>query len=338
MTADPLPLPHAAPPAPASDVVVVGASAGGVEALKRLAALLPEDMNAAVLVVLHLAPTASSVLHSILDRAGPLRAVRAVDGDPLVPRTMYVAQPDHHLLVVSGRVRLGRGPRENGYRPAIDTLFRSAAREYGGRVAGVVLSGALDDGTVGLLEIERRGGVCLVQDPAEALYGAMPASAVQHVRSAEVRPLADIARRLVELAPEGPLLPTDEGGPMPATHELEIEGAPPGGSLSALTCPDCGGALWEVEEGGPLTFRCHVGHAFTADAMDAEQANALDTALWAAVRALHERAALARRLARRLGTPAAAQRYLAQAEEATRQADAIRAVLTSYAPAGEASA
>jgi two-component system chemotaxis response regulator CheB len=180
------------------DVVVVGASAGGVEALRNLAAALPEDFGAPLLVVLHV-PSRGSVLPQILDRAGPLRANHAEDGMPLAPGRIFVAPPNRHLLVADGMVSLGSGPQEHFHRPAIDPLFRTAAAAYGERATGVILSGALDDGTVGLAAIKEAGGATLVQDPEEALYPSMPSNAIAHVGPDYILRVTEIADMLVRL-------------------------------------------------------------------------------------------------------------------------------------------
>jgi two-component system chemotaxis response regulator CheB len=183
-------------------VVVVGASAGGVESLQRLIRGLPADFAAPVLVVMHVLSHGTSVLPVILDRLGTLPATHAADGEEIERGKIYVAPPDHHLLVRDGRVSLTHEPREKGHRPAIDRLFRSAAEAYGEAVVGVVLSGALDDGTAGMRAIREHGGHGIAQDPEEALYGAMPASAIEHGGAEVVLPVDRIAERLVELAGE----------------------------------------------------------------------------------------------------------------------------------------
>jgi two-component system, chemotaxis family, protein-glutamate methylesterase/glutaminase len=184
------------------DVVVVGASAGGVEALSQMVAPLPADLEAAVFVVLHLAPSGTSVLPSILTRRGNLPAVHAVDGASIEHGRIYVAPPDHHLLLEAETIRVVRGPRENGYRPAIDPLFRTAARTFGGRVIGVILSGVLDDGTIGLGTVKEHGGRTLVQDPADALYDGMPQSAIELVSPDTVLPAPELAAAIIEYTRE----------------------------------------------------------------------------------------------------------------------------------------
>ena len=219
-------------------IVVVGASAGGVEALAELAASLPSELSAAVFVVLHLPPTGTSALPEILHRHGPLPAAHVKDGEPIQPGRIYVAPPDHHVLLRTGHVHLSRGPRENGHRPAIDPLFRSAAREYATRVIGLVLSGALDDGTAGLLAIKSRGGIAVVQDPADALYPGMPSNALGHVPVDHVLPAASIGKllaRLIAASAEPPSeLPAAPGPPAgPAA-------APPGSAgwaAGLVRCP-----------------------------------------------------------------------------------------------------
>ena len=310
---------------PDHDIVVVGASAGGVEALTNLVGSLPADLPASVFVVLHVPATGSSALPDILTRHGPLPASHAKDGEPIEQRRIYVAPPDHHLLLRAGHVHLARGPRQNGHRPAVDPLFRSAAWEYATRVAGVVLSGALDDGTAGLLAIKSRGGIAIVQHPEESLYPGMPNNAIEHVEIDHVLPAAGIAETLARLTgepvpePAGPV--SDE---MKAEVELEgfsmeaIEGGHPG-RPSGFSCPDCNGVLWEIQEGGLVRFRCRVGHAWSPESLLTQQSESLEAALWVALRTLEERAALASRLAepaRRRGHRITATRFEEQAEEA----------------------
>jgi two-component system chemotaxis response regulator CheB len=286
------------------NIIVIGTSAGGVEALQRLVARLPENLPAALFVVLHLAPESTSVLPSILRRAGKLPASHPRDKEPIRMGHIYVAPPDLHMLLEDGKIRLSRGPKENRYRPAVDPLFRSAARWYGPRTIGVVLTGALDDGTAGLLAIKKRGGMAIVQDPADAFCGDMPRSAMEFVSVDYVVPLdriADLLQRLVPVQVAG----NGAGKTAQLKKETEfaefemgaIEDENRPGTPSAFGCPECGGVLWEMDGEEMLRFRCRVGHAYTASSLSVEQVEVVEGALWAAMRALEEGASLSRRLA-----------------------------------------
>jgi two-component system chemotaxis response regulator CheB len=321
---------------PDHDIVVVGASAGGVEALARLAASVPADLPAAVFVVVHVPASATSALPEILSRQGPLPAAHVKDGEPVEPRRIYVAPPDHHLLLRGGTVHLSRGPRENGHRPAVDPLFRSAAREYASRVIGVVLSGALDDGTAGLLAVKARGGIAVVQQPDDAMYPGMPANALAHVQVDHVETAAAMGGLLTRLTAE----PAQEPPP-PASVDMTVEVAVDEFSMDALegyhpgqpsgfSCPDCSGVLWEIQDRGLLRYRCRVGHAWSPESLLTQQREALEAALWIALRSLEERAALARGLAepaRRRGHAITAARFEEQASEAQQAARLLRELL-----------
>jgi two-component system chemotaxis response regulator CheB len=285
---------------PDHGIVVVGASAGGVEALADLATSLPDNLPAAVFVVLHLPATGTSALPEILRRHGPLPAAHVRDGEPIQSGRVYVAPPDHHVVLRTGHVHLSRGPRENGHRPAIDPLFRSAAREYGTRVIGVVLSGTLDDGTAGLLAIKSRGGVAVVQDPEDALYTGMPGNALEHVQVDHVASAASMGKLLASL-----IANLAEPPPAPALSDMQVEVEMEGFSLEAFegthpgrpsgfSCPDCNGVLWQIQDGGLERYRCRVGHAWSPESLLTQQSEALEAALWVALRSPEERAALAR--------------------------------------------
>jgi two-component system chemotaxis response regulator CheB len=287
------------------DIIVIGASAGGVEALSLVLAELPRDLRAAVLVVLHLA-RGRSMLPEILSRAGKLPAVHPEDGDSLEYGKVYVARPDHHLIVEPGRVRVVHGPTENGCRPAVDPLFRSAARIYGPRVIGIVLTGALDDGTAGLAAVKEAGGIAIVQDPDEAFAPSMPQSARALVPVDHVLPVREIGVLISELTREEIGAPASKPGPHVVAMEPDL--APPSvalnendrpGKVSVFTCPECHGTLWEADERGIVRFRCRVGHVYSAESMLAAQTDSVDRALWTALRSLEERAALTHRLADR---------------------------------------
>jgi two-component system, chemotaxis family, protein-glutamate methylesterase/glutaminase len=325
------------------DIVVIGASSGGVEALRKLVGDLPEYLPAALFVVTHFPEGVPSVLPQILTRAGPLRAMHAEDGDAVENGRIYVAPSDVHLLVENGLVRLRRGPRENHHRPAVDALFRTAALAYGPRVVGVVLSGARDDGTAGLLAIKRGGGVAVVQDPDDALFSGMPESALEHVDVDQCLPLDEIAPLLARLARE----PAEEEGAYAVPDDMELESKLAGldpstidssehpGELSAFSCPDCSGPLYEIRDGDLLRFRCRVGHAYTADSMLDEKAEVLENALYTALNTLEESAAMCDRLAKRsrkYQREYVAARFEKRAREVRQQAAVIRRILTKELP------
>jgi two-component system, chemotaxis family, protein-glutamate methylesterase/glutaminase len=339
---DPLPassIRRPAGPLPGHDILVIGASAGGVEALSRLVELLPADLPAATFVVLHMAAGSTSALPAILDRAGPLHRGEIEDGTTIEHGRLYVAPPGRHLLLDRGSVRLGGGPREHGHRPAIDPLFRTAAASYGPRAVGVLLSGTLDDGIAGLAVLKRRGGTTLVQDPAEALFPSMPETAIQKVRVDHVLPVARLAEKLTQLAVT-PIPAADERSAGHAKVDAAEAHGPALGAAQhetpglALTCPECGAALTEREgSDGIVRFSCRVGHAFSEESLIPQQSDALESALWAAVRGLEERAHLLGNIAARLrarGMSAAAERYQDQARDSLVRARVVRrAVLAS---------
>lgn len=325
---------------PGRDIVVVGASAGGVEALTSLVRHLPADAPLSVFVVLHIPAHSASALPQILDRAGPLSAAAARHGEPITPGRVYVAPPDRHLLVRRGRVEVVRGPRENGHRPAVDPLFRSAAYTYGPRVAGVVLSGTLDDGTAGMIAIKQRGGIAVVQDPATAAFSSMPVSVIENAPVDHCLAPGAIGPLLARLVHEPIDAPVEDG--MGERMEREIESVEmdpremhqhsPPGAPSGFTCPECHGALWELRDGELVRYRCRVGHAYSPDSLLADQSESLEAALWAALRALEEQASLARRLtarAREQGHNLSADRFATQAEDAESRAEMIRSVLVN---------
>jgi two-component system chemotaxis response regulator CheB len=320
----------------APSLVVLGASAGGIEALKQIAGGLPPDLPAAVAVVVHISPHAESRLPQILARAGPLQATHAANGEQFHAGHIYVAPPDRHLLVADGRWTVARGPREHHARPAIDPLFRSAAEGFGARAVGVVLSGARADGVAGAHAISKAGGVVIVQDPAEAPFPDMPSKTIAFDDPHRVLPLRQIAGAIAEevknVTQEVPL--SDNG-----REEMSVEtsyaaletaaGQEPPGVASPYSCPACGGVLWEVEDDDLLRLRCRVGHAYTAESALDDQAESVETALWAAVRALQERASLSERIARRVrgrGSNTTAARFDQIAGDALEQAELIRNV------------
>jgi two-component system, chemotaxis family, protein-glutamate methylesterase/glutaminase len=307
------------------DLVVIGASAGGVDALARVVAGLPADLPAAVCVVLHIAPSSPSALAHILRRAGSLRCRQADDGDRLQPGQILVAPPDRHLVIEDEHVRLTVGPREHGHRPSVDALFRSAAAARGQRVIGVVLSGNRDDGTAGLAAIKAAGGGTIVQDPKEALYAGMPESAVATVAVDAVVPCDRVAGSIAAMvSPEDPV-------------------DPPPGDASAVTppadpmisvCPECGGVLTEERVAGVPQWRCRVGHRYSQASFAEAQAESVEAALWTAIGALSDRATLLRRMSARFeseGQARSARAFERKASDAGEQAELVRRALSSAA-------
>ena len=322
------------------NIIVIGASAGGVEPLRYLVRALPADFPAATFVVMHVSPLSPPILPKILYAPGHPKVVTAVDGQRIEPARVYVAQPDRHLLVEPGYVRLTRGPRENRHRPAIDPLFRSAARAYGPRVIAVVLTGMLDDGAQGLYIVKLQGGVAIVQDPEEATFDPMPLSAMKAANVDYVLKVTDMPKKLMELVHEQwqPIelsrakevlrdFTSPEGEKMSEEYDERLNGKP-----SIFTCPDCSGPLWEVQDGELLRFRCRVGHAFSPETIRDGYNDSIEGALWSAVRILEQSASLERTLAESAGARGdelAAHRYLDIASGREDQAGMIRGMLKS---------
>lgn len=314
------------------DVVVIGGSAGGVRALETLVRGLPPDFEPAMLVALHASEHGPGLLPEILTRASDLPARFAADGDKVVPRQILVAPAGRHMLVTPSGIALTRGARENGQRPAVDPLFRSAAVVYGPRVVGVILSGHLDDGTVGLSAVQRCGGLAIVQDEKDAAYPSMPASARAHVsvdHAAPAAALGDLLGRVTSAEI------TASETPPPTLFEAEtamdrgqIDDADlldRLGERTILSCPECQGALWELSD-DVLRFRCHVGHAYNPAALDSFQTRALEDALWAAIRGFGESAYIAERVARR--QPAGeSEKFEERARRAREHAARLRKVI-----------
>ena len=325
---------------PGHDLIVIGGSSGSLDALKALVGGLPPDLPAALCVTRHISPYAPNVLPQLLTKIGPLPATEAVDGKPLQTGHIYVAPPDYHLLVMPGHVRVTRSPTENRFRPAIDPLFRSAAMAYGPRVVGVILSGALDDGTAGLWAVKQQGGIAVVQDPTEALYPAMPENAATYVPVDYCLPAAAIAPLLARLAQE---TVQEEGAP-PVSEEMQMEtrialqdnalesGLMRIGQLSPFTCPECHGVLLQLRSGRLLRFRCHTGHAFSAKSLLAELSESIDDTLWNTLRALDESVMLMQHVAehlRQMGRDlTTAGRFSQRAAETRQQADLVRQTVT----------
>jgi two-component system, chemotaxis family, protein-glutamate methylesterase/glutaminase len=319
------------------DIVVIGASLGGFEALPFAVSSLPADFPASLIIVMHMGPTADSYLAERLDAAGALRAAPAKDGEPIKRGRIYVAVPDRHLMIEDDHIRLSPGPRENHARPSIDALFRSAALCCGPRVIGVVLTGMLDDGTAGLWTIKDKGGIAIAQSPKDAAYPSMPVSAISHVKVDHVVTLADLPELLRKLTREQ----IAEPEAVMSDRKLEIEnqiasdksalesGVRSLGTPSFYTCPDCHGSMIEIDQGRIRRFRCHTGHAYTARGLSTRSLRSIKHTLWAVLAQLEERQVLVQELERSIresGDEVLAASYAADSRETGRMLTRLREI------------
>lgn len=350
---------------PPPGLVVIGGSAGSLVALLEIVGDLPTDLPAAVCIALHLPPRATTSLAEIVRRVRGHDVAMARDGERLRPGAIRIAVPDRHLVVDGRRLGVTFGPREHRVRPAVDPLFRTAARAYRERLISVVLSGALDDGAAGTISVAVAGGMTIAQDPADALFGDMPANAIATGEVRHVLPVREIGshitRRVWELVrgtdqfatgAEHPpddhhmrlderfTFPTETGLLEPADRDrsLDVIDRPvdPPGDPSPYSCPECGGVLWVVPR-GVTEFRCRVGHRYTHEALDGEQEAVIEDALWTALRALEEQASLADRVARRASSRAegtVTDRFVERRDDSLRRAERIRQALRLVAPDG----
>jgi two-component system chemotaxis response regulator CheB len=281
------------------DIIVIGASAGGVTALTEFVKTLPKDFKGSIFIVLHVSPYSPSYLPIILTQAGFLKATHPEDGEEIKKGHIYVAPADHHLLLDETRVLVKKGPKENRFRPSVDALFRSAAYVYGPRVIGIILTGLLNDGTSGLWSIKRLGGISIVQDPADADYPSMPANALEYVEADHILPVTKMGALLVNL------MRSKKKSLKPKITKREREllkmevvivkqdnafemGIMQMGELTPFTCPECHGVLIKLIEGKTMRFRCHTGHAFTASALLSGVTKTVEDFLWQAMRGLEE--------------------------------------------------
>lgn len=303
---------------PKRDIIVVGASAGGVEALQQLVSQLPADFPGSLFVVLHLPSRGRSLLPALLAKAGPLPAAHPQDGESIQPGHIYIAPPDHHLIVEKDHVHLGVGPKEQHHRPCINVLFRSAAHAYGERVAAVVLTGELDDGTAGLWEVNRRGGLAVVQNPETAAFPSMPLSAVREIEGARVVNIAEMGALLTKVAS------AEVAGQPIQTEETSVPA-----HLTDLTCPDCRGTIWVVPRGKSREYRCRVGHTFSPLSMLSEHLATQEKALYQAIVALEEGASLATQLAGSF-EPSVEERLRREASDRLEEAAHLRRLLQRH--------
>lgn len=319
------------------NIVVIGASAGGFEAIKQLLAVLPSNLDAAIFIVWHMAPQVKGVLPQVLNRQKIIMAAHAMDNEPIVYNRIYVAPPDRHLIIENGFVRVTRGPKENRFRPAVDPLFRSAAYIYGPQVIGIVLSGALDDGTAGLWTIKSRGGIAIVQDPADAEVPSMPQNAMAAVKTdycvsvSEMGPL--LAALTAEPAPEPKAIDMEENKKTSLEVRIATDAYVPEqgllqlGELTPYACPECHGVLSAVKDGDIIRFRCHTGHAYSADSLLTSITENIEETLWSAIRGVEESIILINNLGDHYAEknqPKLAATYFKKAAEAETRASMVR--------------
>jgi two-component system chemotaxis response regulator CheB len=326
------------------NIIVIGASAGGFDALKELAAALPTDLDASIFIVWHMAPDVRGMLPRVLNRNGNLFAAHAVDGEPIRRGRIYVAPPDHHLVLEENRMRLTRGPRENRFRPAIDPLFRSAAYIFRSRVIGVVLSGALDDGSAGLWTIKKYGGTTVVQDPEDAQVPSMPLNAIRAADPDHVVPVSRMPSLLVELTSQPAsenIVSNKTDDDIITKTEINIAMEKSGldnnllgvGKQTVYTCPECHGVLTQLKEGGLIRFRCHTGHAFSADTLLAAISESIEESIWNAIRNVQESVMLLNHMGDHFAEenqPKLAAIYFKKAKEAEERAKHLRETVFTH--------
>jgi len=318
------------------NIIVIGASAGGYETLKLIIRNLPPKIDASIFIVWHMAPTIRGVLPQVLNRENSIHVDHAVDNEKIETNRIYIAPPDHHLILENGRVRVTHGPKENRFRPAVDPLFRSAANAYRNRVIGVVLSGALDDGTAGLWTIKNYGGLAVAQDPNDAEVPSMPENAIREVSVDYVVPAAEMADLLVRLSGEeveikNTPMNEDEKNQVEIKIALEDSAFNAGvmqlGSLSPFTCPECHGVLSALKDGNRVRYRCHTGHAYSADSLVAAVTESIEDSLYNALRNIEESIMLLNHIGDHLAEAnqgRLAALYFKKAQDAEARAELVR--------------
>jgi two-component system chemotaxis response regulator CheB len=327
------------------NIVVIGGSSGSFEVFKTIANRLPRDLDAAIFIVWHMSPNVRGILPAVLNRYGPIEAKEAGDGEKIERGKIYVARPDHHLLIENSHIRVTRGPKENRFRPAIDPLFRSAAYTYGPRVIGIVLSGDLDDGTSGIWTIKQRGGLAIVQDPAEAEISSMPESAIREVPVDHILPSSDIAGLIASLVQEDidetEVAMQDENESTRVRDEIRIAAEENAletgifdlGELTPFTCPECNGVLAKLRDGDRVRFRCHTGHAFSADSLLEGLTENIEESLWSAIRGVDESIMLLDHMGdhfAEINQGKVAAQFFKKANEARRRNDRIKDVVLDH--------
>jgi two-component system, chemotaxis family, protein-glutamate methylesterase/glutaminase len=316
-------------------IIVIGGSTGGFEAFKTIVQKLPPDLGAAVFIVWHMSADVNGLLPQVLNRENTLVASNAVNNEPIQNNHIYVAPPDHHLLVREGKVQITRGPKENRFRPAVDPLFRSAAYTYGNRVIGIILSGGLDDGTAGLWTIKHYGGIAVVQHPEDAQVSSMPENAIRQVKVDHIVPASEIAALIVRLlqepVSENNVTMRDEQTKKEIDIAAEENGMEHGflkfGELTPYSCPECHGVLSRLQNGDIVRYRCHTGHAYTADVLITAITEKIEDSLYNAIRGIDESIMLLNHIGdhyAEVNEPRLAALYFKKANEAEDRAQLVR--------------
>lgn len=325
------------------NIIVIGASAGGFEAIKKIVSGFPANFDASVFIVWHMSSDVRGILPQVLSKVGKLPASNAIDREPVKAGRIYIAPPDYHLVLEKELVRITKGPKENRFRPAIDPLFRSAAYVYSNRVIGIILSGALDDGTAGLWAIKQRGGIAMVQDPEEAEVQSMPENAIKAVKVDYILPADEIGETLLKISSEDveDLKLTDMEQEENLKKEIEVSLEDEAlkmklfetGELTPYTCPECHGVLSAIREGRRVRYRCHTGHAFTADSLLSSISENIETSFWNAIRNVQESVFLLNHMGdhfAEMNEPNVAAGFFKKAKESLQRAEFIRKVLTEH--------
>ena len=316
--------------------MVIGASAGGSVTLPELLKQLRPQMDIAVFIVMHITKRSiGDMLVKRIQKHTALKCKLAKHGDTIKAGTLYMAKPDHHLLLKNNKIILGKGPMENRYRPSIDALFRSAAAQYDHKVIGIILTGMLEDGAVGMLAIRRSGGSCIVQDPNEAQHPDMPNAVLKNLRPDYIVPVSEMGAAITEIISNPPRKSKIPGDIKKETEiservQIGIDNLKQIGEHSLYSCPDCGGGLWQIKNNGEIRYRCHVGHAFTEDGLLSNMEISTESALWTAMRIIEERRNLLKALAdkeKTKGNKAVAARYRQRIKELGIQIDHLKKVL-----------
>ena len=325
------------------NIIVIGASAGGFDSLKKLVSGFSADLEASVFIVWHISPDISGILPQVLSQHGPLPAANAIDGEPILKSRIYVAPPDHHLLIENDTIRVKKGPKENLFRPAIDPLFRSAAYHYGNKAIGVILSGALDDGVAGLWTIKQNGGIAVVQDPKEASVPSMPATAIREVAVDHIVPISEMSGLLSDLCNvELPEEKSESYKDELTKKEIDIAegenafrtGVFQMGELTPFTCPECHGVLAQITEGARARYRCHTGHAFSAETLLMAVNENIEDSIYNAIRGLEENVMLLNHVGdhfAEMNEPRRAADYFKRAKETSKKSDLLRETILGKA-------